>query len=92
MEWKKVHGTQDCKPQEVDFNSSEQVVYLRKNIALVSKETEQGTETYWEYDELAIDKNNPKGVYLILGELLQSQNNQDLIMMALADIYEKLEA
>lgn len=53
-DWKTVTGTQPERPAEVDRESSQTTVYLRKNIRQVEqKEAEDSEETVktWKYEE-----------------------------------------
>lgn len=57
MEWKTVRGTQDKKPEQLEYAGD--YVFLRKNIHSVS-ETDPKDETKnftgWEYDEILLTK------------------------------------
>lgn len=55
-DWKKVTGTQQERPEEIDRTSSPTTVYLRRNIEQVEKEVEDSngdvqTVTEWRYEE-----------------------------------------
>lgn len=55
-DWKKVTGTQQERPEEIDRTSSPTTVYLRRNIEQVEKEVEGSngdvqTVTEWRYEE-----------------------------------------
>lgn len=53
MEYKKVRGTQNTKPLELEVNVD--TVYLRKNIERKSETDEQGERhEFWEYDEMQL--------------------------------------
>lgn len=73
MDWKKVRGSQEEAPAELDTTSSEAVVYIRKNIERIVVEDEMDGTTYelWEYDECII----PRGEYLLL---IAEQNRADI--------------
>lgn len=57
MEWKTVRGTQDKKPEQLEYAGD--YVFLRKNIHSVS-ETDPTDETKnftgWEYDEILMTR------------------------------------
>ena len=52
-DWKQVTGSQSEKPLEVDAVSSENTIYLRRNIKEVEIENEVSGEkvTMWQYEE-----------------------------------------
>lgn len=55
-DWKKVTGTQQERPEEIDRTASPTTVYLRRNIEQVEKEVEDSngdvqTVTEWRYEE-----------------------------------------
>jgi hypothetical protein len=53
MEYKKVRGTQNTKPLELEVNVD--TVYLRKNIERKSETDELGQiHEFWEYDEMQL--------------------------------------
>lgn len=68
MEWKTVRGTQDKKPEQLEF--ADDYVFLRKNIHSVS-ETDPTDETKnftgWEYDEILLTKEQYNDYVKIVG-------------------------
>jgi len=54
--FKHCEGTQAEKPNEIDYLSSPNTVYIRKNIERVEKTTYGTTITVWEYDEAQCTK------------------------------------
>lgn len=50
--WKKVRGSQEVKPEELDITTSASTVYQRKNIERIVVDNDDGSTTeLWEYDE-----------------------------------------
>ena len=100
MEWKRVQGS--VRPPETDTTSSKTLVYLRKNIKEVTKEQDGTTYTAWEYDEATLTRDEYFGWYLkelqspALEQTSQAiaplgtNDNQEVIMLALADIADLL--
>lgn len=91
--WKQVTGYQTERPEELDTTSSPSTVYLRKNI----KQIEIGEEkvSAWSYEEARLNLKE----YAQYQEELESmttagykaqEENQMIIMNALADIYAKI--
>ena len=68
MEWKTVRGTQDEKPEQLEYAGN--YVFLRKNIHSVS-ETDPTDETKnftgWEYDEILLTKEQYNDYVKIVG-------------------------
>ena len=68
MEWKTVRGTQDKKPEQLEYAGD--YVFLRKNIHSVS-ETDPTDETKnftgWEYDEILLFKGQYNDYVKIVG-------------------------
>ena len=68
MEWKTVRGTQDKKPEQLEFAGD--YVFLRKNIHSIS-ETDPTDETKnftgWEYDEILLTKEQYNDYVKIVG-------------------------
>lgn len=75
----KAHST--TRPEELDTTSSASGVYLRKNIQEVQRETQEGTQTEYEYDE----------AYLTNAEYAEFSNVDSLKMTAL-DFIKVLKA
>ena len=68
MEWKTVRGTQNKKPEQLEYAGD--YVFLRKNIHSVS-ETDPTDETKnftgWEYDEILLTKEQYNDYVKIVG-------------------------
>ena len=68
MEWKTVRGTQDKKPEQLEYAGD--YVFLRKNVHSVS-ETDPTDETKnftgWEYDEILLTKKQYNDYVKIVG-------------------------
>ena len=68
MEWKTVRGTQDKKPEQLEYAGD--YAFLRKNIHSVS-ETDPTDETKnftgWEYDEILLTKEQYNDYVKIVG-------------------------
>lgn len=95
--WKKTRGTQIDKPKSVDDTSSKSVVYIRRNIE--RKSVYEGTDIVkvWEYEEAQLTPAEYIEYKAALAELespamqrLKSDN--EALSLALADIYERVEA
>lgn len=68
MEWKTVRGTQDKKPEQLEFAGD--YVFLRKNIHSVSEKDptdETKNFTGWEYDEILLTKEQYNDYVKIVG-------------------------
>lgn len=87
-DWIKVQG---AKPLEVDKDSSQTYVYIRKNITeiVVNSEMEVGTPTtLYEYEEKKMTKdeysiyiNEIEQLKLLTANLAQVQHDQDVLML-----------
>lgn len=79
MEWKTVRGTQDKKPEQLEFAGD--YVFLRKNIHSVS-ETDPTDETKnftgWEYDEILLTKEQYNDYVKIVGNPFYVSDTDDL--------------
>ena len=68
MEWKTVRGTQDKKPEQLEYAGD--YVFLRKNVHSVS-ETDPTDETKnftgWEYDKILLTKEQYNDYVKIVG-------------------------
>ena len=83
--FKTVIGTQSEKPKEIDTESSQYYIYIRKDIVEENITDEEGNEVKgWKYKECQVPNNN----YLI-DQLGSHQESIDAIMLAIADLYEK---
>lgn len=79
MEWKTVRGTQDKKPEQLEYACD--YVFLRKNIHSVS-ETDPTDETKnftgWEYDEILLTKEQYNDYVKIVGNPFYVSDTDDL--------------
>ena len=79
MEWKTVRGTQDKKPEQLEFAGD--YVFLRKNIHSVS-ETDPTDETKnftgWEYDEILLTKEQYNDYVKIVGNPFYVSDTDEL--------------
>lgn len=79
MEWKTVRGTQDKKPEQLEYAGD--YVFLRKNIHSVS-ETDPTDETKnftgWEYDEILLTKEQYNDYVKIVGNPFYVSDTDDL--------------
>lgn len=93
MEWRTSESSAIERPKELDTTSSRIEIYIRKDFTRVTRENENGTNVLlWQYKETTIPQGKyDDGILCLIADLLKSANSQDTIMMALADIYEKLE-
>lgn len=93
MDWKTVIGSMEQKPERVDTQSSQRSIYIRRNFKKINTIDEQTERTvqHWQYEELEIPKGYEDELYVLLGDLIKMQEINDTILLALADIYEKLE-
>lgn len=85
LEFIKVRGSQESKPQEIDTTSSQYYIYVRKNIKEVHEEGDDYNPPFdgWEYEEAKI-LNDEWAVDQI--EKLKEAN--DALMLGLVDLYE----
>ena len=92
MDWKIVIGSMEQKPARIDTQSSDKTIYIRRNFQKLETLNEETQEKvyHWQYEELEIPKGKEDEMYILLGDLVKTQENQEKIMLALADIYEKL--
>lgn len=82
MVYKRVTGTQEERPLEIDTKSSKSVVYIRRDIERVEKEDDQGnTYEVWEYDEAIL---TPEEYELYAKEM--DSPSLDLMMQRINDI------
>ena len=77
-----IKSSSTVKPESLDATSSPNVVYVRKNIV---ERTEDDT-TYYDYDEVKIDKTDWK----YLANIIEMQNNQEVQDNLLLDIDYRL--
>lgn len=79
MEWKTVRGTQDKKPEQLEYAGD--YVFLRKNVHSVS-ETDPTDETKnftgWEYDEILLTKEQYNDYIKIVGNPFYVSDTDDL--------------
>lgn len=101
LTYKTVKGSQQERPAELDTTSSPGLVYLRRNIEQITEPSGMGedTVTLWQYEEAAITHEQYQqykaelenvGQQQIMDELRlkASDDNQLIIMEAIADIYD----
>lgn len=67
----------NIKPEEVDASISKKYIYYRKDIEEKTRETEDGTETYYEYLERKIPIENAD----LVDEISQNTADIDYLMM-----------
>lgn len=105
MEYKTVRGSQQEKPPELDLTSSPDRVYLRRNVERIT-ETDPMTGTaipLWQYEEAVLTleeyqvykaETENAGQQQIMEKLqtTATDDNQLIIMEALADIYDLIAA
>lgn len=75
MEWKRVEGYQDKRPEEVDTTSSPSTVYLRRNISEITNRDAEGRETegtHWQYDETQLSRQE----FSIISQALTLENQR----------------
>ena len=77
-----VIGTQKEKPKEIDTESSQYYVYIRKDIKPYESEDDPKTEG-WKYLEMAIPNND-----YIVKQLKEQKETSEAIMLGLCDLYE----
>lgn len=79
MEWKTIRGTQDKKPEQLEYAGD--YVFLRKNIHSVS-ETDPTDETKnftgWEYDEILLTKEQYNDYVKIVGNPFYVSDTDEL--------------
>ncbi len=93
--WRTVTGTQTEAPLEVDMTSSQDTVYLRRDIKPTTIEMESGNIEGYTYQEaqLTVDEYDQ---YISEMEQLESEAfkaqvaNNEAIMEALAEMYEMI--
>lgn len=81
-EWKKIHGTQEEKPAEVDITSSPTTVYQRRDI---KKDQDDNGNSCWSYEERELTKDE---YILYQSTLTPSKGDNMILQAALIDIYE----
>ena len=91
MEWRIVESSATNRPSEIDKTSSKREIYIRKDFARITREDDTSTVRLWQYKEATIPQGKyDDGILCLIADLLKSANSQDAIMLALADIYEKI--
>ena len=85
MTFQTVLGTQVEKPQEIDTQSSESVIYIRKNIQRYEIEADEYNQEFhgWKYEEAVVPN-----VLWVQEKLKEQQEVNDTLMLAIADLYE----
>lgn len=73
------------KPKEIDTESSQYVVYIRKNIEKYQETDEQDQVIFdgWKYDEAVLPNND-----YISDKLKEQQETFEALMLGIADLYE----
>ena len=81
-DWKKVQGSQETRPEELDTTSSAFYVYHRKNIERVTVEDSMTGDSYevWQYDERKLTRDE-----FILESAKQTRADIDFIA-AMSDL------
>ena len=95
--WKKRRGTQQKKPKNVDETSSKSIIYLRRNIERKSFYEDDTEVKVWEYEEAELTPAEYIEYKQALAELespamQQLKSDNEALSLALADIYERVEA
>jgi hypothetical protein len=98
LQYTKAEST--IKPSAIEIESNS-VVYVRKNITEVERSNIDGTKTtYYQYDEAEITKteyekyiseltaNNADSIAGIIAKQAEQDDNQLIIMSAIADLYD----
>lgn len=85
LEFIKVRGSQETKPQEIDTTSSSFYTYIRRNIKEVHEEGDEYNPPFdgWEYEEAKILNDEYIVDYV---KSLVEQN--EALMLGLVDLYE----
>lgn len=97
INWKTVTGTQERRPELEDTASSPTTVYLRKNVRRTLEQGQNAEAHYvWQYEEAALSLEEYEEYKELVAQIetpaiqhLQEQNG--ILMAALADMYEKME-
>jgi hypothetical protein len=94
IKWIAVEGTQAKKPDEVDAKSSPCVVYLRRNITQIEKESGDQTVLVWKYEEAKLtlaEYAEYQKELAACGSLSQKElvENNLVLMEAIADTFEQ---
>lgn len=97
INWKTVTGTQEKQPESEDTVSSPTTVYLRKNIRRTLMQGQDAKANYvWQYEEAALSQEEYEEYKELVAQVetpaiqsLQEQNG--ILMVAMADLYEKME-
>lgn len=86
-EW--VVGSQTEKPKELDVDSSQFVVYLRKNIQEYEQKDDDGQVIFkgWKYQELVV----PNEQFITTALSDQTEIN-DALLLSISDIYELVDS
>lgn len=91
LKWKQVSGTQIRAPDAIDLTTNPNIVYLRKNISKIKNE--ENDRDVFLYDEAELTPAEFQEYLSIMeSPALERINNDNLIIMeAIADLYERLE-
>lgn len=78
INWKKVEGTQQEKPKELDTTSSPRVVYVRRNISQEVREQEDGDDIkVWVYEEAQLTPSEYKE-YLEMSQIFYTPEMEEM--------------
>ena len=97
LKWRKTRGTQIDKPKSIDDASSKSVVYIRRNIERKTFYEGDTEVKVWEYEEAQLAPGEYIEYRAALAELespamQQLKSDNEALSLALADIYERVEA
>lgn len=74
IEWRKVTGSQEEKPEVIDKESSSKYVYLRQNIERITQTDENGVSVdLWQYDEAIVTQEEYAPYDTLATELIQER-------------------
>lgn len=88
------------KPAEIEKTKT--TIYIRKNIVSKKRTTSLGTQTYWTYQEAALtlkefaeysnilNAKNANDISQLMVNQEAGDNNQMIIMEAIADLYDAI--
>lgn len=83
--WYKAQMVGSLQPPEIDNFSSQEYVYIRKNIQQIETENEEDPTT-WEYDEQKIRKED----WELYQNIITNTNDITDVQLALCDLYEMI--
>ena len=82
--WKQSENSNNTKPSEVDYSSSEKYVIIRKDFEEVENVEDEGT--HWRYMENHILKED----WETYQEIITNTNDVTDLQMAICDLYEMI--